>query len=100
MYQLTQKTKIMSNLIEAKPAYQKPNSWEKLTKSQVLEAMQNGAVLNKVYCVYSYYDLVFPDGSRHYNIRKGATGGITDRNIDGIVCIKNDKTGISYKFNN
>jgi hypothetical protein len=65
---------------------------------QVLEAMENGAMLKKTYCVYSYFSLIFPDGSVHYNIRKGATNGISQNNMKDIVLIEANKSGISYKM--
>jgi len=80
--------------------YNKPQPCEKLNKAQVLEAMSNGAILKKTYCVYSYYDLTFPDGTVHYNIRKGAAEGISQRTIKNVVLINADKNGISYKMNN
>jgi len=77
--------------------YQKPNCFEKLTKNEILEAMQNGAILTKTYGVYSYWDLTFPDGTRHYNIRKGSTNGIS--NLKNVVLFDRNKKGFSYKFN-
>ena len=78
--------------------YIKPNSNVKLNKMQVLEAMENGATLKKTYCVYSYFSLIFPDGSVHYNIRKGATNGISEITMKNIVRIESNKSGFSLKM--
>lgn len=80
--------------------YTKPSGWEKLNKAQVLEAMANGAILKKTYGVYSYYDLTFPDGSRHYNLRKGAAESISQRTTKNVVLIDSNKEGYSYKMIN
>jgi hypothetical protein len=80
--------------------YTKPNTQEKLTKSQILDAMSNGAILSKIYCVYSYYVLTFLDGSKHYNLRKDAIVGINERSNKNIVLLEANKSGISYKMIN
>jgi hypothetical protein len=81
-----------------KAEYTKPNGWDKLTKAQVLEAMENGAILRKTYCVYSYYDLTFPDGTRHFNIRKGAAEGISARTTKNVILLESNSKGIAYKM--
>lgn len=44
-----------------------------LTKKQIISHILNdGAILVKVYSVYSYSYLVFPNGTMNYNIRKNA----------------------------
>jgi len=80
--------------------YNKPNLYEKLNKAQILEAMENGAILSKTYCVHSYYDLTFLDGSRHFNLRKGAAESINHRTIKNVILIETNKKGFSYKINN
>jgi hypothetical protein len=85
--------------LKMKTEYNKPQLQEKLNRAQVLEAMSNGAILKKTYGVYSYYSLVFPDGTEHYNIRKGAVEGIS-RSIKNIVLVSADKNGIVYKWDN
>ena len=78
--------------------YIKPSLQVKLNKTQVLQAMENGATLKKTYCVYSYFSLIFPDGSVHYNIRKGATNGISETTMKNIVRIKADKSGFALSM--
>ena len=79
-------------------SYQMPPRKKKLTKRDILDAMAHGAILSKVYCVYSFWYLTFPDGTIHYNIRKGATNGISSINMENIILIKSDKSGFSYKM--
>jgi hypothetical protein len=67
----------------------------KLSRAQVLEAMSSGAILKKTYGIYFNYQLTFPDGTRHF-IRKSVAESI--RNIKNVVCIYQDKGGISYKI--
>jgi hypothetical protein len=83
---------------QTKPTYTKPNSWDKLNKAQILEAMQNGAILRKHYGVYIHWDLQFEDGSRHWNMRKNAYNRLNSVNYKNIVCIDRDKSGYSYKW--
>lgn len=79
-----------------KTEYTKPSGFIKLNKNQVIEAMENGAILTKNYCVYSYWDLTFPDGSRFYNIRKGAAESAKDSK--DVILIEANKNGVSYKI--
>jgi len=79
-----------------KTEYTKPRAFVKLTKNQVIEAMENGAILTKNYCVYSYWDLTFPDGSRFYNIRKGAAESA--RASKNVILLEATKNGSSYKI--
>lgn len=76
--------------------YTRPSGNVKLTKDQVIEAMENGAILQKTYCVYSYWSLVFPDGKEHYNIRKGAAESA--RSSKNVVLIEAGKNGVSYQI--
>ena len=70
---------------------------QKLTKAQVLETMKEcGAILTKHYCVYSYWDLTYPDGTRHYNIRENACNWMCDHK--DVKIISRDKKGFSYKY--
>ena len=69
-------------------------SFQKLTKKEVILALEWGAILSKNYGVYSYWDLTFADGSRSSNIRSGATN--IDRNL--LVEVARDKNGYSYKI--
>lgn len=86
-----------------KTHYSNPNLTGKLTKSDVINALNNGATLTKLYGVYSYYMVTFSDGTKHYNIRKGACEGISTRTIEGLVRTEihdnNGKiSGFSYKM--
>ena len=83
--------------MKAQNNYTKPTSNTKLNKKDVLEALSNGAILTKKYEVYSYWFLTFPDGTNHYNIRKGANNGISPRLNKNIVEINRTKEGFSYK---
>ena len=78
--------------------YQKPPTHKKLKRRDILVAMANGAILSKRYEVYSYFCLTFPDGTTHYNIRKGATNGISSIYMKNIELIQSDKKGYSYKM--
>jgi hypothetical protein len=78
--------------------YTRPNSSEKLSKKQVLDALQSGAVLTRHFGVYGYWDLTYPDGTRHYNIRKNATNGISPRLIANLVEISRNKDGYVYRI--
>ncbi len=69
---------------------------KKLNKSEVLETMKEcGAILTKHYGIYSYWDLTYPDGTRHYNIRENACNSFsTNKDLE---IISRDKKGYSYK---
>jgi hypothetical protein len=71
-------------------------SYKKLTKKEVLETMKEcGAILSKQYGVYSYWDLTYPDGSRHYNIRENACNSFsTNKDLE---IIRMSRGGYSYK---
>lgn len=69
-------------------------SFEKLSKKNVIEALKSGAILLKVYAVYSYYKVEFADGSYTTNLRKDATS--IDKSILSLVSAS--KQGISYKI--
>jgi hypothetical protein len=76
--------------------YKRPDRFKKLNTKEVLEAMINGAILVKTYGVYSYWSLEFSDGSKHYNIRKGAAQSATSSK--NVVLIEANKHGASYKI--
>ena len=54
------------------------DSFKKLNSKEILEAMQEGALLKKTYSVYSYWTLLLPNGKKHYNFRKGSVESITN----------------------
>lgn len=66
----------------------------KLTKAQIIEAMQKGAILVKTYGVYNCWALRLPDGREIYNLRKGSTNGV--RIWPDVVCIKQGREGLEY----
>jgi hypothetical protein len=68
---------------------------QKLSKAQVLETMKEcGAILTKHYGVYSYWDLTYPDGTHHYNIRENACNSLF--NYPDLEIINRDKKGFSF----
>ncbi len=69
---------------------------QKLKKSEVLEAIKNGAILRKHYGVYSYWDLTFVDGTRHFNLRNDATNNLSGHK--DLEVIDRTKEGYSYKY--
>jgi len=70
--------------------------FQKLTKKEVILALEWGAILRKNYGIYSYWDLTFADGSRCSNIRSGSTN--IDKSL--LVEVARDKNGYSYKIKN
>jgi len=78
--------------------YQKRKIMEKLTTSNVIELMKQGAILSKHYAVYSYWSLKLTNGDFITNIRKGACNKIQYNFKNNIVLVNNDKNGFSLKF--
>ena len=76
----------------------KPKKMTKLNSQQIINHLNNGAILKKTYCVYSYWSLVLADGSKIYNMIKGAPETAKAKiNYD---LISNDKSGFSLKLKN
>jgi hypothetical protein len=75
--------------------YQKPNLFTK--KQDILDAMNNGAILHKTHGIYSYWHLTFSDGTRYVSFRKDATYGISSR-MKNVEIIEQSKKSISYKM--
>jgi len=72
------------------------NSFKKLNSKEILQAMQEGALLKKTYAVYSYWQLLLPNGIIHYNFRKGSPESIKN------ICetIERNKEGYILKLKN
>ncbi len=68
----------------------------KLTTSEIINHMQNGAILRKTYCVHSYWSLFLVDGTRIWNMRKGSPESAKSKINYEI--IEQDKTGYSIKI--
>jgi hypothetical protein len=68
---------------------------KKLLSSDVLEYLKNGAILSKIYGVYSYWELKTIDGINITNIRKGACESVKYNNKSNLVIFNQDKNGYS-----
>lgn len=54
-------------------------SFKKLNSKEILVAMQEGALLQKIYGVYNYWLLLLPNEKKHYRFRKGSPESITNK---------------------
>jgi len=70
----------------------------KLIKNQVLDLMKNGAILSRIYEVYSYWELKTIDGVRITNIKKGVCEMIEKNNKRDLIIFNQDKNGYSLIF--
>ena len=77
---------------------QKRNNMKKLIKNDVLNLMQSGAILSRVYEVYSYWELKTKDGITITNIKKGVCEIIEKNNKKNLLVINQDKNGYSLIF--
>lgn len=69
---------------------------KKLKTQDIINHMTNGAILTKVYGVYSYWVLTTTDGDKIYNFIKGSPESAKSKiNYE---LISNDKTGFSIKI--
>lgn len=69
---------------------------KKLTTSEIIKHMENGATLRKVYCVYSYWELILNDGTRIWNLREGSAQSAKSKIKYDL--ISNDKSGFVIKM--
>jgi hypothetical protein len=65
-------------------------TFKKLNKKEIISCLQDGAIIEKVYGVYSYYVMIYND-KKHYAFRQGSvasalnsiTTEIFDRSNEG-----------------
>jgi hypothetical protein len=69
---------------------------KKLNSADIISHMQNGALLKKTYCVYSYWSLILTDGTIIYNLTKGAPQ--TAKSKISYDIIQNDKDCLTIKM--
>lgn len=69
---------------------------KKLTTKDIVEHLQNGAILRKTYCVHSYWSLFLSDGTRLYNFRKGSPESAKSKITYEVT--QQDKSGYSIRF--
>jgi hypothetical protein len=67
----------------------------KLTAQQIANELRNGAILRRVYGVYSYWVLDLPSGAKIYSLRKGAPEAAKSQ-IEYII-VEQEKLGFSLK---
>ena len=68
---------------------------EKLLKNDILDLMKSGAILSRIYEVYSYWELKTVDGVSITNIKKGVCEMIEKNNKTNLVILNQDKNGYS-----
>ena len=69
---------------------------KKLTTKEIITLMEDGAVLRKTYCRYSYWTLTTKDGLKIWWLREGSPESAKSKIKYDI--IEQDKTGYTIKL--
>jgi hypothetical protein len=72
---------------------------KKLSTSDVIAHLQKGAILSRIYEVYSYWELKTIDGLNITNIKKGACEIVVKNNSKNLVIVNQDNNGYSLTLN-
>jgi hypothetical protein len=68
-------------------------TFKKLNKKEIISCLQDGAIIEKVYAVYSYYVMIYND-KKYYAFRQGSVASA----LNSITAEIFDRTKEGYKI--